>query len=343
MEALKKKLKCRRGASILLALLFFLICLMVGASLVMAAASNAGKIKSNKEEQQKYLTLSSAINLLIDRLEKVEYVGQYTYERKETWKKEVIEGPVTNADGTESWRVIDAWYELENVEHTYTQLENVLVPIPGKAKLDNWDLNVLPLYRYLDKIFSERFKVPDGMENPTDDYMYNELPGAAFADIGFSYLYTLDFETNLDKDLYGGLSDTVRITVTLNLADGEIDFGGIDLEATLMDKKDDGSLEETEYTMKARLKLDGNLDELLAPDGDLAYEMMTLDLKTNGAHVESTKTSGKAPTAALNEADMTVTYSGTITTNDPDPASTKPNCVTAPVTWKLNYFYKEEP
>ena len=54
------------GASILLALLFFLVCAMVGASVLMAAASNAGKSRSSREEQQKYLTLSSAMQLVCD-------------------------------------------------------------------------------------------------------------------------------------------------------------------------------------------------------------------------------------------------------------------------------------
>ena len=41
----------------------FLVCAMVGASVLMAAASNAGKSRSSREEQQKYLTLSSAMHL----------------------------------------------------------------------------------------------------------------------------------------------------------------------------------------------------------------------------------------------------------------------------------------
>lgn len=53
MKTLNRKLHSQRGASILLALLFLLACMMVAASVLMAAASNAGKIRSNYEEQQR--------------------------------------------------------------------------------------------------------------------------------------------------------------------------------------------------------------------------------------------------------------------------------------------------
>lgn len=79
MKTLNRKLHSQRGASILLALLFLLACMMVAASVLMAAASNAGKIRSNYEEQQRYLALSSALRLVAGELEKAEYRGQYTF------------------------------------------------------------------------------------------------------------------------------------------------------------------------------------------------------------------------------------------------------------------------
>lgn len=81
MRALKAKLNSRRGASLLLALLFFLIALLVGASVLMAAASNGGKAKSNRDEQQAYLTLSSALQLVVDDINGATYSGAYQYER----------------------------------------------------------------------------------------------------------------------------------------------------------------------------------------------------------------------------------------------------------------------
>lgn len=78
MNRLKQKLKSESGASILLALLFFLICALVAAAVLMAAVSNAGKIKSNQEMHQKYLAVSSALELVCDDLLSAEYCGKYT-------------------------------------------------------------------------------------------------------------------------------------------------------------------------------------------------------------------------------------------------------------------------
>ncbi len=103
MKRLRKKLHSERGASILLALLFFLVCMMVGASVLAAAASNAGKIRSNRTEQQKYLTLSSAIRLICDELEQAEYRGTYkAYEWTVPEKKD--------ADGNVISPAIDYFY-----------------------------------------------------------------------------------------------------------------------------------------------------------------------------------------------------------------------------------------
>lgn len=91
-DRFRRKVRSQRGASLLLALLFLLICAMVGASILMAAASNAGKHRSNLTEHQTYLALSSAVSLLCDELNAAEYRGQYRY-----W---TTEHSVDNGDGT---------------------------------------------------------------------------------------------------------------------------------------------------------------------------------------------------------------------------------------------------
>lgn len=77
MQRLTGKLKSEKGASILLALLLLLICMMVGASVLMAAVSNAGKARSNRQEEQVYLALSSALRLVTDDLVSAKYTGNY--------------------------------------------------------------------------------------------------------------------------------------------------------------------------------------------------------------------------------------------------------------------------
>ena len=79
LECLREKLKSSRGASILMALLFLLVCMMVASSLLMAAVSNAGKLQGGRTEQQKYLTLSSGLRLVCGELEEMAYTGEYQY------------------------------------------------------------------------------------------------------------------------------------------------------------------------------------------------------------------------------------------------------------------------
>ena len=77
MNRLRRKLHSQSGAALLLAILMFLLCIMVASSILAAAASNAGKIKSNRIEQQKYMTLTSAVQLICDDLETATYRAEY--------------------------------------------------------------------------------------------------------------------------------------------------------------------------------------------------------------------------------------------------------------------------
>jgi|GEM_PF-1821350 len=78
MSVLREKLNSRRGASILLALVFLLLCMMVASVILTSATANAGKITQRRNEQKAYLSVSSAANLL------KEAVGSAQYERSET-------------------------------------------------------------------------------------------------------------------------------------------------------------------------------------------------------------------------------------------------------------------
>lgn len=170
MEALRKKWNSSRGASILLALLFLLVCMMVGASVLMAAASNAGKIRSNREEQQKYFTLSSALTLLCDEIQEAEYVGRYKYGYVEVghWEnKGTSEHPdwqwIHEYDRHYYWRETGALRK----KGTGTNATNPAV---------DWELKeLLPLYNDLDQIFADFFAVPSSEQNPGDEYQYTAL------------------------------------------------------------------------------------------------------------------------------------------------------------------------
>ncbi len=63
-----KKLKNNSGATILMALLLILLALGVGAAILRAADSAAHHMKSDREAQQNYLTVSSAAELIRDSI-----------------------------------------------------------------------------------------------------------------------------------------------------------------------------------------------------------------------------------------------------------------------------------
>lgn len=63
-QAIEKKLDNTQGASMLIALLFFLVAMMVGAVVLTAAFTNAGRVTRNRQEQQKYLAVASAAELV---------------------------------------------------------------------------------------------------------------------------------------------------------------------------------------------------------------------------------------------------------------------------------------
>lgn len=64
MQVLSKKLNGRGGASILLALVFFLLCGFIGAVVLGSATTNAQKIQDKRAQQQAYFAVSSAARLL---------------------------------------------------------------------------------------------------------------------------------------------------------------------------------------------------------------------------------------------------------------------------------------
>lgn len=64
MSAMKNKLKDQRGVSVVIALLFFLFCAVIGSIILASAASNAGRLSHMEQEQQAYLTTSSAATMI---------------------------------------------------------------------------------------------------------------------------------------------------------------------------------------------------------------------------------------------------------------------------------------
>ncbi len=76
--------------------------------MLMAAASNTGKSRSNREEQQKYLTLSSAMRLICGELTGATYMAKYDYNVTPVNKN--VAGPGEPEK-----------LELDYYQHTFTQ------------------------------------------------------------------------------------------------------------------------------------------------------------------------------------------------------------------------------
>lgn len=107
-----KKLKNNSGATILMALLLILLAMAVGAAILTAAVSAAHHMKSDREAQQNYLTVSSAAELIRDS------IAGDTYERTMT-ETHIAH---TDAEGNT----------------TYTVLREAKVTDPPKGIMGQW-------------------------------------------------------------------------------------------------------------------------------------------------------------------------------------------------------------
>ncbi len=70
MNKIKAKLNSKRGVSIVMALLLALVCLFAGAAALTAASANIGRYKYLREDNQDYLSISSAARLLSEQFTK---------------------------------------------------------------------------------------------------------------------------------------------------------------------------------------------------------------------------------------------------------------------------------
>ncbi len=109
-----KKVKNNSGATILMALLLILLATAVGAAVLTAAVSAARHLRSDREAQQNYLTVSSAAELIRDSIN-----GQ-TYER--TLTKYYNKVNITDTNGI-----------VIGVRYDYARTEIVQTPSDGKT------------------------------------------------------------------------------------------------------------------------------------------------------------------------------------------------------------------
>lgn len=76
MQAIKNKIRSRRGASLTFALLLFLVCAVVGSVVLVAGTAASGRMSQIAEMDQRYYSVNSAARLLIEMMEKYEIRAQ---------------------------------------------------------------------------------------------------------------------------------------------------------------------------------------------------------------------------------------------------------------------------
>lgn len=98
MNQITKKLNSKRGVTVIFGLVFFLFCAIVGGIVLSSAYSSAGRMSHMRDEQQAYLTVSSAAQLVRDELEGMSFTAVYV----KTTVSDDVDG--SNLE-TETWDV----------------------------------------------------------------------------------------------------------------------------------------------------------------------------------------------------------------------------------------------
>lgn len=149
MERVREKLHSRTGASLLIALLFFLVAMTVGTVVLTAASANAGRVQKNRQEQQNYLAVASAAELV-----KEDFVGSPGGSFTDGYRKIVTETYYPATYDPEGNKISDSYttrttsYEKETatVENSrlLLELESVLdaiyfTTVPVETLRQSWD------------------------------------------------------------------------------------------------------------------------------------------------------------------------------------------------------------
>ncbi|NLJ69878.1 MAG: hypothetical protein GX328_00240 [Clostridiaceae bacterium] len=87
LSSLKNKIRSKKGATLVFALMALIVCVMISAVIVYTAFSNVGRIKNTQSDEQNYLSVSSAVKLFKDSLEgdSVSYEETYVVTITETY------------------------------------------------------------------------------------------------------------------------------------------------------------------------------------------------------------------------------------------------------------------
>lgn len=200
MKQIHKKLSSRKGASIIIALLFFLICATVGAIILAMAQANLSHVKTERENEKDYLALSSAALIVKKRMKNA--AG--------TW------GPVSNSHSPDT--------EAAGVEEKHgfrTVLSDTIDPPvpPDQAKIISNKISGMMYQVYISCLDSSgvTLSVPEGGKSSSSKFTVtvpdvNEIstkPVMATITVTADYVVT-------DADDMQQLHETVKVALSTN-------------------------------------------------------------------------------------------------------------------------------
>lgn len=96
MRRVWRKVKSNSGASMLFALLVFMLCVLAGTAALTAAAANSGRYTHMEAEQQDYLSVASAARVVKDKLVGSTFTASFTGENRDK-PSEVTTGSFNNS------------------------------------------------------------------------------------------------------------------------------------------------------------------------------------------------------------------------------------------------------
>lgn len=114
MKRILGKLNNTRGASILFALLVFLLCAFAGAAALTAAASNSGRFRHAESDQQQYLSVASAVKLFRQELSTPKLVFTRDFVETKDWWYVESNGVYTLKE--------EINYDLKSTEKTWSDI-----------------------------------------------------------------------------------------------------------------------------------------------------------------------------------------------------------------------------
>ena len=200
-----KKVKNNSGATILMALLLILLATAVGAAVLTAAVSAARHLRSDREAQQNYLTVSSAAELIRDSIN-----GQ-TYER--TLTKYYNKVNITDTNGI-----------VIGVRYDYARTEIVQTPSDGKTGgiMGAWLVDCIADRDNENKEFASFKKCEDTITVTVD------AGGGSLRPVQAKFLAQADGKIQVELSLVqedGKTEDDCRMTLTMQ---GTLTTEGLD-------------------------------------------------------------------------------------------------------------------